>query len=180
MIYLLIVVAALSRFLPHPPNVACLGALGLFAGCYLQSRRAYLVPAAALLLSDLLGQLFGSTSVMLYHPMVMAGTYAAVTLSVPIGRWVRSRAGRAALKRVPLAAVSASTLFFLTSNTFVWLGPWYPNTADGLMSCFVNALPFYGYTIIGDLVYCGLMFGCFEFASRGYDASLQQRLASQP
>jgi hypothetical protein len=34
-----------------------------------------------------------------------------------------------------------------------------------LVACFTNAIPFYGYTVAGDLVFAAVMFGVFE-ASR--------------
>ena len=166
MIYLLTIAIAATRFLPHPPNFACLGALGLFAGCYFVGRKAYLVPAAALLISDVIGHAFGIAGMGFYNPMVMAATYVGVTLAVPVGRLVRSQApvGGAAWQKLPIAALVASTLFFFISNLGVWLGPWYPSTAGGLLACFSNAIPFYGYTIAGDLVFTAVMFGAFELS----------------
>lgn len=179
MIYILTLAIAATRFLPHPPNFACLGALGLFAGCYFAGRKAYLVPAAALLVSDLVGQFFGVAGMGFYHPLVMIATYLGVTLAVPLGRWARASAsgsarsqttdsrgpgGRVAWQRLPLVALGASTLFFVVSNFGVWLGPWYPTTIEGLAACFTNAIPFYGYTVAGDLVFTAVMFGLFELS----------------
>ncbi len=168
MIYLLTILIAATRFLPHPPNFACLGALGLFAGCYLVGRKAYLVPAVALLLSDVVGQLAGIPGLGFYHPVVMIATYLGVSLAVPVGRWIRSStsAGRLIWMRLPMAAVAASTIFFLLSNFGVWLGPWYPNTPAGLVSCFIAAIPFYTYTLAGDLFFAFVMFGAYELSFR--------------
>ena len=44
----------------------------------------------------------------------------------------------------------ASLLFFLISNFGVWLN-WYPRTTEGLVHCYLLALPFYGRTLMGDL-----------------------------
>jgi hypothetical protein len=50
----MILMAALSRLVPHPPNLASVSAVALFGGAYFSDRRmAYLVPLTALLLSDL-------------------------------------------------------------------------------------------------------------------------------
>lgn len=46
----------------------------------------------------------------------------------------------------------ASFLFFLISNFGVWLN-YYPKTTEGLITCYLLALPFYGRTLIGDLVF---------------------------
>ena len=50
----MIVLAALSRLLPHPPNFSPVEAMALFGGAWYASRRvALLVPLAAMLVSDL-------------------------------------------------------------------------------------------------------------------------------
>lgn len=46
----------------------------------------------------------------------------------------------------------ASFLFFLISNFGVWLF-WYPATIQGLIACYLLAVPFYARTLIGDLVF---------------------------
>src|SRR4051794_25983076 len=54
----LVLLAAASRLVPHPPNVTPMAAVALFGGATIERRRlAFLVPLAALLLSDLLLQL---------------------------------------------------------------------------------------------------------------------------
>lgn len=163
MFYLLTLLVAASRFLPHPPNVACLGALGLFAGCYLAGKRAYLVPLAAIALSDLIGQLFSVPGMGFYSPISMAMVYLAVVSAVPIGRWMQRNKS---MLRYPAGSLAASTMFFLISNLGVWLGPWYPATGSGLIACYTNAIPFFGYTIAGDLLFMAVLFGSWELSRR--------------
>ena len=51
----IVMAAALSRLIPHPPNMTSVAAVALFGGAYFSDRRlAFLVPLAALFLSDLL------------------------------------------------------------------------------------------------------------------------------
>ncbi len=161
MFYILIATVAVSRLLPHPPNVACVAALGLFAGCYLNGRRAYLVPLAALLASDVMGQLFGLPGMGFYHPITMALVYAGMLAAVPVGRWIGNRRGKL---RLPAGSLVASTVFFLLSNFGVWLAGWYPLTIAGLASCYGAAIPFFGYTIAGDLLFTTLLFGTWEWS----------------
>ena len=55
----------------------------------------------------------------------------------------------------------ASFLFFLISNFGVWiLG--YPKNLEGLMLCYTMAIPFFGYSIAGDLFFGYL----FKFSFR--------------
>ena len=50
---LLVLLGALTRLLPHPPNFVALGALALYSGARLPRRVAVAVPLAAMALSDL-------------------------------------------------------------------------------------------------------------------------------
>ncbi len=161
MFYLLTLVVAASRFFPHPPNVACVGALGLFAGCYLVGRRAYLIPLAVLLLSDVVGHLLGISGMGFYNPVTMAFVYAGALAAIPVGRWMRSNQSKL---RLPVGSLAASTLFFLLSNLGVWLGGWYPMTGFGLLACYTNAIPFFGYTLAGDMAFVLILFGAWELS----------------
>lgn len=168
---LLILVAAVSRFLPHPPNMVCLGAIGLFAGCYVSGWKSYLLPLAVLGLSDVVGHIFSVPGIGFYNPVVMLFVYGGVLMSVPAGRlvaWIRNRTSqsRAGVLRFVASvcggSVVASTLFFLSSNFGVWAAGWYPPTMEGLATCFVAAIPFFGYSLIGDLFFSCVVFEAYE------------------
>lgn len=57
---------------------------------------------------------------------------------------------RGKIKRQVFLIPLASLLFFVISNFGVWLN-WYPRTTEGLVHCYLLALPFYGRTLLGDL-----------------------------
>jgi hypothetical protein len=84
--------------------------------------------------------------------------YGALLLIVCLGRQLQT------CRRRPTwllgGSLAASALFFLVTNLGVWLaGDWYPQTAAGLVACYVEAIPFFGSTVLGDLVFCGVLFG---------------------
>ncbi|TWU24910.1 hypothetical protein Pla52o_12070 [Novipirellula galeiformis] len=164
MFYLMILAVAASRFLPHPPNVACVAALGLFAGSYLSGRRAYLVPIAVMGLSDLVGHTLGIPGLGFYSPAAMALVYLGIAASVPIGRMLRNASGKSRLWKVPAASLAASGVFFLLSNFGLLVAGWYPMTVAGVTACYVNAIPFFGYTIAGDLCFSVVVFGAWELS----------------
>lgn len=172
MYYLLILLVAASRFLPHPPNVACIGALGLFAGCYLSGRLAYVIPVAALFISDCIGHLLGFPGMGFYNPVTMSLVYIGVVAAVPVGRWISQNKR---VWKIPAGSLAASTLFFLLSNFGVWMGGWYPTTPVGLIACYTSAIPFFGYTIAGDLLFTGVLFGTWELSQRGVSLSGELR-----
>ena len=146
---LLVSFAVLSRFLPHPVNFAPLGALGLYAGTFFVDKRYWLLPVVALLLSDaLLG---------FYHWISMLFVYAGFVFAVIIGRIGPGK--KLSAFRFGMAVFLGANIFFILSNFGTWLsGTLYPLTLGGLVSCYIAAIPFYGNTLLGDLVYAGLLF----------------------
>lgn len=154
-ILLMIVAAAVSRLLPHPPNFTPIAALALFAGAYVGDKRfAFAVPLGALLLSDMI---IGFHSLM---PVV----YACFALMVWIGLTLRKGLG---IGRLAVRVLASSLLFFTVTNAAVWaLGNMYPHTPAGLITCYVAAIPFFHNTMLGDIVYAGILFGGFALAER--------------
>jgi hypothetical protein len=166
MFYILIILAAMSRFLPHPYNFTPIGALGLFAGAHADKRWAWLIAPAALLLSDLF--------IGLYNPVVMAGVYAGFAAGGWLGRRYLGQ-GRTA-PRIAGTAAAHAVLFFVVSNLGVWLAGFYPRTVEGLVQCYVMAIPFFGSTLLGDLFYAVVLFGLYEAA--GTWAAKRQRVTT--
>ena len=155
---LLIAFAALSRFLPHPANFAAIAAMALFGGVYLDKRYAFIVPMVAMLVSDyFLG--FHSTVPFVYGSFLLTGL---------IGLWLK---GHKKLGWVVGASVTSSVLFFVITNFGVWLMGMHPfgtggysQNFAGLIECYVVAIPFFRNTIVGDLLYVGVLFGIYESA----------------
>lgn len=159
----IIVGAAASRLIPHPPNMASITAVALFGGAYLSHKwLAFAVPLAALFLSDLFLGFYS-------HMEIVYGSFALV---VCIGLLLRKR--RAPF-RIAGAALASSILFFLITNFGVWVfGSLYPKNAAGLLACYVAAIPFFQNTLIGDALYTTVLFGGFALAEKQWP-SLQDR-----
>jgi len=57
------------------------------------------------------------------------------------------------LKKMNISSVLLSSLlFFVITNLAVWFMH-YPLTAEGFTTCFTLAIPFFGYSIVGDLFF---------------------------
>ena len=170
---LMILAAAGTRLLPHPPNLTSITALALFGGAHFSDRRlAYAVPLLALLLSDLLLGLYWSWSSMAYEPHMWL-QYLCFALVVTLGLGLRQRRG---VTRTAGTMLAASTLFFVVSNFGVWVfQPLYPHTAAGLLACYVAAIPFFGNSLLGDALYTLLLFGGFHLLESRF-ASLREPL----
>ncbi|MBS7456125.1 DUF6580 family putative transport protein [Coralloluteibacterium stylophorae] len=176
----LILVAALTRLLPHPPNFSPIGAIALFGGAHFARRGwAIAVPLLALLVSDLaLGLLHGALDLgwtqdtRLYVDYLLSGhsaaIYACSLLSVLLGFGLR---GRARPARVLGFGIASAVAFFLTSNLVAWLlaVPGEPCTT-GLGACYLAGLPFFQWTLAGTLFYAAPLFGGFALLRRGLPA----------
>lgn len=162
----LIIVAALTRLLPHPPNVSPVEAIALFGGAYFASRQwAAVVPLLAMLISDLaLGALHGAGYATYLGGVSFWSVYACVALSVLLGFGLR---GKVSGTRVLAYALTGSVLFFAVTNFTAWLSdPLYPKTAGGLAAAYVAGIPFFRWTVLGTLGYSAILFGGFALLRR--------------
>lgn len=153
--YLLIVLGVLARVLPHTWNFAPIGGIGLYAGAYFKPRIAWAIPIVALFIGDLFLGFYGLRE--------MAFTYLGFLAGPLVGRFLLAR--RRSLPRFGAAVFIAATVHFAVSNIGAWL-TLYPQTLQGLIECYVLALPFYGATLLGDAIFASIFFGCHELAQR--------------
>jgi len=169
---LLVLLGALSRLVPHPPNFVALGALALYAGARLPSRWAVEVPLSALALSDLVLDAASGRAVISGMRLTIYATFAAIVLA---GRWARMPIRPLALAGL---AAGSSVFFFLTSNFAEWLGdPLYPKTPAGLALCFAAAVPFFWNTLFADLLGTAVLLG-FDALSAGQRTRLLRGAAA--
>ncbi len=171
----LILAAAASRLVPHPPNLTPVTAIALF-GAWQYGWRGWWkgvlslgLPLAALFLSDLalnnlVYRMGGESGGLVWSYPGAGWTYLSMALVVGWG-WLALK--RFSAVRLAGASVVGSLLFFAVSNFGVWASfELYPHTAAGLMECYVAGIPFLGNALIGDLVFTGLLFGAFWLATR--------------
>lgn len=151
----LILIAALVRLFPHPPNFTPIASIALFGGAYFTGKKwAFAVPMLAMLASDLL---LGLHSTMIF-------VYGAFALTILIGFMLRDRVNVAT---VAGASVGSSVIFFLVTNFGVWIsGTMYPHTISGLAACYTAAIPFFRSTLVSGLLFSGVLFGIYEYAKR--------------
>ena len=91
--------------------------------------------------------------------------YGCFVAGVGLGQWLgRSRTWA----RTGLAALAGSVLFYVVTNFAVWVTPnglhagLYAHTWDGLIQCYVMALPFFRNDIAGNVLWSAMLFGLFD------------------
>jgi hypothetical protein len=153
----IVVAAALTRLVPHPPNMTPIAAMALFGAAFLPNRRlAYALPLAAMLLSDIvLGVTLYGKAVLASQPIV----YACLLGTVAMGKLIRDR--RSVLN-VGVVTLASSLMFFAVTNLAVWAaGSLYPRTLAGLVVCYTAAIPFFRNSLIGDMAFTAILFAGF-------------------
>jgi hypothetical protein len=175
----IVLAAALSRLLPHPENVTPVGAMALFGGAYFVKRwQSLVMPLVALWVSDLV---LNNVVYKTYNPtftLISAHsywTYGAFALMVALG-WVLLK--KVKITNIVVASLIGSTLFFLVTNFGAWYADpfnMYSKGIDGLAASYTLGLPYFLNTLLGDLVWCGVLFGGFELAKQRFPSVVLEK-----
>lgn len=155
--YLLLVVAILTRLVPHHDwlNFTAVGGALLYFGAR-RPWREMLAPAAALMATDYV------LTVFTYHYAFRWQAYIttwAWYLAVMALGWILLRT-RTTFLRVAAGALLGPSSFFIVSNYAVWVGgDMYPHTMSGLVTCYAAGIPFYRNDLISTAIVASLAFG---------------------
>ena len=146
----IIILLAMFRFVPHPPNATPITAMALFSGAAIYNRAlAYLVPLVAMLISDLV---IGFHSTIWY-------VYAGIVITVFIG----STLNQISVLRVGAVAIVATIIFFLITNVGAWLHhDMYMHNLNGLLQAYIAGIPFLRNSLIANLIFSYLVFYGFR------------------
>jgi hypothetical protein len=106
-----------------------------------------------------------------YDPRLMAVVYLMLAAPVFAGPYLRrafslgssSRfAFGSAVAGLCVCSLAGSLAFYIVTNFACWLlSTHYDRSLSGLATCYVNALPFFRYTLAGDLCFACATFGVY-------------------
>jgi hypothetical protein len=167
----------LLRLVPHLPNFSPISATALFSGTYLKKRYSFILPLVAMAISDYLllyanpfgGSVTGLQPITAMFHSTTPYVWGSFMISGLIGLWLRKNNTPS---NIILAALVASTQFFLITNFGVWAAGAYSRGLDGLLTSYVMGLPFFQWTILGDLFYTGVFFGSYALAKKTQEMQL--------
>ena len=176
----LIVLAVVSRLLPHPWNVSPMAGIALFGMVALGSRKTAIgVALAAWFMSDLLVNVFIQPSFVEGLSYFWSGTALGVYMGLAWMLWMGSKLAGTQVSgiRVFGYSIASSLGFYVISNTLVWASPgFYPMNATGYGLALTAGIPFYQTgdlsssfflnQVVGDLMYSGALFGAWSATRR--------------
>jgi len=166
---LMIVAAAAMRLVSYKfpyilSNFTPVGAIALFGGAYFTDRwKAYAVVLLTLFASDvLINYLYTSKWVLWYGGSFWV--YLTFAIMVLVGTFI---------KKVNIASVGIASLVSVAIHWLLIDMPWlygslYPHNLTGYGQSLVAAIPFERNMVLGDIVFCAILFGGFELAKNKY------------
>lgn len=172
----LIVLTTLYRLLPTVDltlsNLSPLMAIAFCGAVYFRNRWMWLIPFAALSLSDLYINWFYAREYGFHWPVSgMLARTACFALALPLGAWVARRKSWLNLLN---GSLLGAVLFYLVTNTQSWASdPYYAKTFAGWWQALTVGHPeylptvyFFRHTLFGDLMFTGLFAGLMEWVAK--------------
>ena len=152
---ILIITTAFSNIiLADIPNFSPIASVALFSGFYFTNKKiALIIPVACMFISD---YFIG------FHSYMWA-VYLSFILIAILGVYMK----KAQPKNIILNALLSSILFFLITNSAVWIsGSYYTKDLPGLALCLTMGVPFFKYTLISSAVFSTILFGGLEIINK--------------
>ncbi len=143
----ILLILSASRLIPHPPNFTSLMALSFYVPALLGIK--YL---PALVLSFLITDIFIG-----YHNLILF-TWGSVILIGLLSKFFLSTI----YTRI-LGSLLGACIFYLISNFGVWSLGSYGYTFNGLIQCYILAIPFFAYSIISTFIFSAIIEGVVKF-----------------
>ena len=141
---------AASRFIPHPPNFTSLLALSFYVPALLGIR--YL---PALIVSFAITDLFIG-----FHGVTLFTWGSVLFIGLLSKYFVKS-----ILSRITGALIGACA-FFIVTNFGVWSMGGYGYTANGLITCYTLAIPFFAYSLISTFIFSSIIEAIYKAQSK--------------
>ena len=137
---------AASRFIPHPPNFTSLIALSFYIPAIFGFKYIFAVMLCFLITDLFIG--FHSLTLFTWGSVFIIGYLSKFFLN-------------SLIKRVS-GAIAAAIIFFLITNFGVWILGSYGYTFNGLLTCYILAIPFFGNTLISTVLFSVVIEGILK------------------
>ena len=144
----LILILAFARLIPHPPNFTPIIAVAIISGYFFKNiNLSLLTLLVAMLISDLF--------IGFYENVIFV--YASLLLITFIFHKISNKIN---FKNLFIYGFAGSLIFFIISNFGVWAlgspgayGIAYEKSLNGLIQCYVLAIPFFGNTFLSTIIF---------------------------
>jgi hypothetical protein len=161
---LLIFAASLLKVLTFPFSINPIIAISFFSGVLFKNKKwAFTMPLMAMFLSDCLMEIYKDGYG--FYGWGQTGNYLSLMSVTLLGTFIQ----QAKPGKLIIGSVSSSLLFFLLSNSNVFLFDsqlFYGSGFTGWVNCLVAGIPFLEKGILTDLSFVALLFSAHFYLSR--------------
>lgn len=158
--FVLLLLAASTRLIPHPGNFTPIIAIGLFGASKFKWNKALslVVPLAAMLITDLFINKIMLGAWSLTYPGVVFN-YVALGGVILMGLFIFKKQQKM-LRKTSISIVGGNLLFFLISNFGVFMTfSLYPASPQGLLAAYAAGLPFLLNQFAATILWSVVLFG---------------------
>tara|TARA_B100001250_G_C19801826_1_gene791464 strand:- start:1656 stop:2201 length:546 start_codon:yes stop_codon:yes gene_type:complete len=134
-----IIILVFSRLIPHPPNFTPVIAAAIFGPIFLNDKvYGVLIPIISMFISDIIISFHS-------YQFVVYATLISISILTP------SKKNK---KLFFSFAIISCVWFYIATNFSVWImSDYYPKTFDGLLTCYILAIPFFKNTFFSTIIF---------------------------
>ncbi len=138
----LILILALFRLIPHPPNFTPIIAVAILSGYFFKNLYfSFLVLIVSMIIADFFIGFYDNMFVVYLSLMLISFTFYRI-------------GSKLNYKNLFLFSLFGSLIFFVITNFGVWaLGNLYEKNLRGLIYCYIAAIPFFKNTLFSTIIF---------------------------
>lgn len=142
-----VILLSASRFIPHPPNFTSLLGLSFYIPAVFGIKFIPIVVFSLAFTDLIIG--FHSTILFTWSSVIVIGL-------------ISNYFNKSILFRISGCLIGAF-LFYLITNFGVWINGSYGYSLEGLLTCYILALPFFGYSLLSALIFSTIIETVYKF-----------------
>lgn len=161
----LMITGIFARLIPHIPNFTPTESIAIFGAAYLGYRYlALLLPIGLIYTSDFIlnntiaRPFFPNAEGIIWYDHYMLFTAIAIVSIVLLSKIMLKTINT---KNVIITVITGTLIFFMMTNFGAWASAKsvYPANVNGLLMAYIAGLPFLKASLLGNLVFSGILFG---------------------
>jgi len=139
LIVLFLIVGVFMRIMPFAPNFTPLLSIALLSGLYTKNKYFVILPISIMLVSDII----------IGNHVTAFWVYTSLVIIFMLGYFV----SRSNYFQILQYSIFSALIFFIVSNFGVWVTGGYVFDFNGLLSCYIAAIPFFKNTLISTCLF---------------------------
>jgi len=145
----ILLIILFSRFIPHPPNFTPIISIAILCPLFFKKNNVSLTLI-------IVGMFISDFFLGFYQNMI--STYLVIVLIYYFSKFYFDKK-KIDVKNIVFGSIFSSLIFFLLTNLAVWaFGDLYTKNLDGLIMCYIMAIPFFTNTLISTFLFTSVAY----------------------